>query len=110
MRGSVSDRAGNVTEAFVDLPEGTASQPDLVSAAAGFDEPPVTSQFSNDGGSDITAGPGFTPVSEKPQSSRGAAAGSPRPSRAVRGRVPQATSDAAEEQRRRTWTATHVRA
>ncbi len=86
VRGSISDRAGNVSEAFVDLPEGTGSQPDLVSAPAGFDEPPGMSQFSNGGGSEISAGPGFTPVSERPQSSQGAAVGSPRQARASRTR------------------------
>jgi hypothetical protein len=86
VRCSVSDRAGNVTEAFVDLPEGTASQPDLVSAPAGLDEPPATSQFSDGSRSDISAGPGFTPVSEKPPSSSGAAVGSPREARTSRTR------------------------
>jgi hypothetical protein len=92
VRCSVADRAGNVTEAFVDLPEGTASQPDLVSAPAGMDEPPAMSQFSNDGGSEIAAGPGFTPVSERPPSSRGAAVGSPRQARTSRARPATDTS------------------
>jgi hypothetical protein len=88
VRASVSDRAGNVTEAFVDLPEGTGSQPDLASMSQGFDESPAISQISNGGESDITAGPGFTPVGQGPPSTRGSGSGSgsPRQSRGVRAR------------------------
>ena len=75
VRASVSDRAGNVTEAFVDLPEGTGRPTDLASAPPGTTAPPSISDTS---GSDIMAGPGFTPVSESPPSARGAPAGSPR--------------------------------
>jgi hypothetical protein len=86
VRASVSDRAGNVTEAFIDLPEGTGSPPDLSSAPPGFEDPPGISQIPGGGGSDITAGPGFTPVSESPPSSRGSGSGPPRQSRGSRAR------------------------
>ncbi len=86
VRASVADRAGNVTEAFVDLPEGTGSPPDLAAAPPGFDDSPPISQISNGGGSEITAGPGFTPVTEGPPSSRGLASGPPRQNRSLRAR------------------------
>ena len=77
VRASVTDRAGNVSEAFIDLPEGSASQPDLVSAPQSFDEPPPLSGMPNGGGSEVMAGPGFTPVSDDPPSSRGSTVGAP---------------------------------
>ena len=86
VRASVADRAGNVTEAFIDLPEGTGSQPDLASMSQGIDDAPAASQSSNDRDSEIMAGPGFTPVSQGPPSSRGSGLGSatPRPTRRTR--------------------------
>ena len=77
VRASVADKADNVTEAFIDLPEGTGSQPDLASMSQGIDDSPSASQPSNDGGSEIMAGPGFTPVSQGPPSSRKPGSGSP---------------------------------
>ena len=108
MRASVADRAGNVTEAFVDLPEGTGSPPDLAAAPPGFDDPPPISQISNGGGSDITAGPGFTPVTESPPSSRGLAS-RPAAAKPRFARVHRAPMPAADQGRpRRTRTATRV--
>ncbi len=77
VRASVADRAGNVAEAFVDLPEGTGSPPDLASPPQGFEDPPPLARNSDAGSSEIMAGPGFTPVSEGPPSSRGSAVGAP---------------------------------
>jgi hypothetical protein len=86
VRATVADRAGNMTEAIVDLPEGTGSQPDLASMSQGFDESPAISQISNGGESDITAGPGFTPVGQGPPSTRGSGSGLPRQNRGARAR------------------------
>jgi hypothetical protein len=87
VRASVSDRAGNVTEAFIDLPEGTGSQPDPASMSQGFDDGPAISQISNGGSSDITAGPGFTPVGQGPSAARGPGSGPSRQSRGVSART-----------------------
>ena len=40
VRASVADKAGNVAEAVIDLPEGSASPPDLVTRDPGEDGPP----------------------------------------------------------------------
>jgi hypothetical protein len=87
VRASVADRAGNLTEAFIDLPEGTGSQPDPAAMSQGFEESPAISQISNGGESEITAGPGFTPVGQGPPSMRGPVPGPPRQSRGVRART-----------------------
>ena len=47
VRASVADKAGNVAEAVIDLPEGSASPPDLVSRDPGEDGPPGISQISD---------------------------------------------------------------
>jgi hypothetical protein len=62
VRASVGDKAGNVAEAMVDLPEGTSSAADLGPNELGEDSPPSIAQVSNVPGSEIIAGPGFTPV------------------------------------------------
>ncbi len=49
MRASVADRAGNVAEAFIDLPEGTGNPPDLASPPQGFDDPPPLARNSEAG-------------------------------------------------------------
>ena len=85
VRASISDWAGNVTDAIIDLAEGTGSPSDLSLMSPGFDDPPGIAQISR-GGSDVTAGPGFTPVTQGPASARGSAATSPRPGRGSRTR------------------------
>ena len=87
VRASVADRANNVTEAFVDLPEGTGRQPDLSSAPSEFEGAPSLADGGGSG-SDIMAGPGFTPVTqsppsraERPSAHRGKAAAQPRAAR-----------------------------
>jgi hypothetical protein len=82
VRASVSDRAGNVTEAFLDIPEGTSSPADLVSMSPDFPDPSATAQMPGEGSSEINAGPGFTPVTQGPALARGSGAG---PSRQGRG-------------------------
>ena len=87
VRASVADLAGNVTEAFIDLPQGTGSPPDLASMSQGLDDSPAISQISNGSEADIAAGPGFTPVGQGPPNSRGSSASAaPRQGRGVRAR------------------------
>jgi hypothetical protein len=85
VRASVADKAGNVAEAMIDLPEGSASPPDLVSREPAEDGPPAISQISDSGPPEITAGPSFTPVSPPVAVSRRPSAGSGRSPRVSRG-------------------------
>ena len=86
VRASVADKAGNVIEAVVDVPEGTASASDLVTREPSEDGPPGMPSLSSDTESEISAAPSFTPVNP-----RVAAAGrkpstrSGQPTRKVRG-------------------------
>jgi len=81
VRASVADKAGNVSEAAIDLPEGTASQPELASDYPAAANPPLFDKISNAPSSDIIAGADFPPVDEGPvASNRGKpAAGAARP-------------------------------
>jgi hypothetical protein len=65
VRASVADKAGNVTEASVELPEGTSSPLDLDARDRGDDGPPSIAQISSGAESDVMAGPGFTPVNRQ---------------------------------------------
>jgi hypothetical protein len=62
VRASVADKAGNVADAEIVMPEGTAGDPDFAAVDAESSAPPVE-QISNSGSS-IAAGPGFPPVQE----------------------------------------------
>jgi hypothetical protein len=64
VRASVADKAGNVTETAIDLPEGTASQPSLVSGDAAEASRPSVERISGGAGSEIVAGADFPPVEE----------------------------------------------
>ena len=86
VRASVADRAGNVTDAVIDLPEGTASPADLASSAPGDEGPPTVAPVSDGGHSDIIAGPSFTPVNPAIGPSRKQTSVSGRSSRAPRAR------------------------
>jgi hypothetical protein len=66
VRASVADRAGNVTEAVIDLPEGTASQSDLASNDSTDTSPLSIDKISTGAQPEITAGPGFTPLNDDP--------------------------------------------
>jgi len=66
VRASVADRAGNVTEAAIDLPEGTASQPELASDYPAAASPPLFDKISNAPSSEIIAGADFPPVDDAP--------------------------------------------
>ena len=64
VRASVADKAGNVADAEIVMPEGTAGDPDFAAADAETSAPPVE-QISNSA-SPIAAGPGIPPVQESP--------------------------------------------
>jgi hypothetical protein len=70
VRASVADKAGNVTEASIDLPDGTASQSDLASNDATDTSPLSIEKISSAAQPEITAGSGFTPVNEAPVPAR----------------------------------------
>jgi hypothetical protein len=86
VRASVADKAGNVAEAVIDLSEGSASPPDLVTRDPGENGPPGISQISDGGPPEITAGPSFTPVDAPAATSKRPSSGS--------GRFPQVTRSA----------------
>ena len=69
---SVADKAGNVTEAVLRLPEGTGSPPEAVSGSSEDTGPPIIEPISGPGPAPprITAGQGFTPVDDEPPPSR----------------------------------------
>ena len=77
VRMTVADRAGNVTESLVDLPEGTSSPPDSAANDEPEDpSPPVIEPISGPKQPRITPGSGFTPVSEETAPRRTAVASS----------------------------------
>jgi len=84
VRASVADKAGNVTEAAVDLPEGTSSPLDLDARDPSGESAPSIAQISNGGAPDIVAGPGFTPVNQDRARARRPAPASGRTNRTVR--------------------------
>jgi hypothetical protein len=86
VRASVADKAGNVGEAMIELPEGTGNLPELASSDAGEEVPPALAQVSNDLNSDISAGPSFTPVNQSPAQSRKVQSGTGRTGRTSAGR------------------------
>ena len=72
VRASVADKAGNVADAEIVMPEGTAGDPDFAAADAETSAPPVE-QISNSA-SAIAEGPGFPPVQEGPVQGSGSTA------------------------------------
>ena len=64
VRASVADKAGNVADAEIVMPEGTAGDPDFAAVDAETSAPPVEQISSS--ASAIAAGPGFPPVQESP--------------------------------------------
>src|SRR5271165_5158377 len=72
VRASVADRAGNVADAEIVMPEGTAGDSEFAAADLETSAPPVE-QISNSG-SPTVAGPGFPPVQESPGQRPGSAA------------------------------------
>ena len=77
VRASVADKAGNVADAEIVMPEGTAGDPDFAAADAETSAPPVE-QISRSP-SPIVAGPGFPPVQESPGQGPGSVDQSPLP-------------------------------
>ena len=72
VRASVADKAGNVADAEIVMPEGTAGDPDFAAVDAETSAPPVE-QISNSA-SAIAEGPGFPPVQESPVQDSGSTA------------------------------------
>jgi hypothetical protein len=69
VRASVADKAGNVTEAEIVLPEGTAGGADFAANDVETSPPPIEQISST--GSPIADGPGFPPIQEAPGSGSG---------------------------------------
>jgi hypothetical protein len=86
VRASVADKAGNVAETEIILPEGTAGDPEFAAVDADASSPPVE-QISRSG-SPIADGPGFPPIQENTRTGTGSSARpSPRRSLAKRTRL-----------------------
>src|SRR5262249_42678792 len=83
VRLSIADRAGNVRDAVIDSPEGTASPLELApgDTDAVPASPPPIERVPYESSPQVTAGPGFTPVSEDPTPRR-----RPQPARSARPR------------------------
>jgi hypothetical protein len=64
VRGSVADKSGNVADAEIVLPEGTAGASDLAAVDGDSSLAPPVEQISGGPGSQISAGPGFPAVQE----------------------------------------------
>jgi hypothetical protein len=92
VRASVADKAGNIAEATIELPEGTASPGDLVTADPSGEVPPGIAPVPDGTEADIMAGPGFTPVSPRPSAKRKQTSGSSRSGQATRAILPQSGS------------------
>ncbi len=87
VRASVADKAGNVTEAAIDLPDATATAPDLASMDPPAEDPPSVAQISHGGEPEISAGPGFTPVNQGSLPGPGSASQARRSNRPIRPRT-----------------------
>ncbi len=85
VRATVADRAGNVAEAVIDLPEGTASQRDLAANDAEYEGPPRNLTLDDGVDPEIIAGQGFAPVNpDPPVTNRKASTGNARQGRVTR--------------------------
>jgi hypothetical protein len=82
VRATVADKAGNVADAEIVLPEGTAESPDLAAVDPESTAPPPVEQISSGNslsggsGSLIAEGSSFPPIQESPPSTAGSG---PRP-------------------------------
>jgi hypothetical protein len=92
VRASVTDKAGNLAEAAIELPEGTAAPGDLVTNDPGGDVPPGSAPVPDGAEAQIMAGPGFTPVNPRPSAKRKQTSGPARAGQAPRAILPQAGS------------------
>jgi hypothetical protein len=86
VKASIADKAGNMTEATIELPEGTAGAADLASNVPGDEAPPAIAQISDGAKTEIIAGPNFTPVNPSVGPARKPAAATRGPGRASRAR------------------------
>jgi hypothetical protein len=97
VRASVADKAGNVTEAAIELADATAGgAPDLASLDPPAEGPPSIAQISNPVDPEISAGPGFTPVGPASARSNSSASRTGRSTRPIR---PRSNEIAAHEPR-----------
>jgi hypothetical protein len=85
VRATVADKAGNLTEAVVDVPEGTASAGDLVTRDPSEDGPPAMSPMPGDMEPEISAAPSFTPVNPRVAAGKKPSTASAQSARTVRG-------------------------
>jgi hypothetical protein len=91
VRASVADKAGNVAEAMIDLPEGTGNPSELVTNDRSDEGPPGISQAPDGTEPEIIASPSFTPVNPRPAARRKQTAGSARSAQTSRAVLPQAS-------------------
>jgi hypothetical protein len=103
VRASVADKAGNVAEAMIDLPEGTASPSDLVTNDRGDEGPPGISQAPVGTEPEIMAGSSFTPVNPRPAARPKQTAGATRAGQTSRAILGQAGSTRAGRSARSDW-------
>ncbi len=89
VRASVADKAGNVAEAAIELPEGTAGPDDLVTNDPAADVPPGIAPVPDGPEAEIMAGPGFTPVNSRPAAKRKQTSGPARKGQTTRAILPQ---------------------
>jgi hypothetical protein len=92
VRASVTDKAGNVAEAAIELPEGVAGPGDLVANDPGGDGPPGIAPVPDGTDAEIMAGPSFTPVNPRPSGKRKQTSGPARAGQTTRAIIPQASS------------------
>ncbi len=100
VRMTVSDRAANVTERLIDLPDGTGDAPQSGSAAEEESAPPGMDQVADSGpeAPRIEPGQGFTPIDESPPTIRPATTprrepAQPRTTAGARKRTPPPAAD-----------------
>ncbi|MGP0063494.1 MAG: hypothetical protein ACLQGP_07850 [Isosphaeraceae bacterium] len=71
VRMTIADRAGNVTDSVIDLPEGSSNPPDSIADEPEDPSPPIVEPISSPRQPRITPGSGFTPVdAEEPAPQR----------------------------------------
>ncbi len=92
VRASVTDKAGNLAEAAIELPEGTAGPGDLVMNDSGSEVPPGVAPVPDGPDAEIMAGPSFTPVTPRASAKRKQTSGPARSGQTTRAIIPQAGS------------------
>jgi hypothetical protein len=92
VRASVADKAGNVTEAAIELPDASGTAPDLNAMEPPPEGPPLIAQISDGGDPEISAGPGFTPINRGPSLGPAPSTRTPRPNRSNRSRTNESSN------------------